>query len=183
MDRKLVLMSVAVAAFLTSAGMGTAHADSKTAIDKGGEYCLAFGSTAPGATNSVLYLDIDPADHLTKPRSWWVSGVTKGKVLDDRDESYVSSVSGSATLAKPNNGRYGAKRIHMSLSGTSFGTFSDPTTTGLWELNANLQLNPKTLKGKIVRLSVFTPITGTTAGTPTTLVVNEKIRPVNCKTA
>ena len=37
MDRKLVLMSVAVAAFLTSAGMGTAHADSKTAIDKGGE--------------------------------------------------------------------------------------------------------------------------------------------------
>lgn len=179
--RKLTIAgTVGALGLITLGGVGAAHADTKTAIDKGGAFCFQYGSTAPGATRTTLYLDIDPADHPTKQRLWWASGSEKGSNADVAAENYVNNLTGTATLAKPNNGRSGAKLIHLGLTGTSFGSLEDPNTTGLWTLDYNLQLNRKTLKGKIVGLSVFTPISGTTAGTPTTMAMSEKIKPISC---
>lgn len=176
--RKLLSIGTAGAfALIAFAGVGTAQAETKTAIDKGGAFCFQFGSTAPGATRNTLALDIDPADHPTKRGLWWVSGVEKGSNADVKTENYVNNLNGTIALAKPNNGASGAKRLHMSLTGTSTGE----SPTGLWELNYNLQLDPKTLKGKIRGVSVFIPLTGTTAGTPMTAVTNTKIKPINCK--
>jgi hypothetical protein len=184
MSKKLICLATAGAmSVLTLAGASAAQADTKTAIDKGGAFCFQFGSTEPGATRTVLTLDIAPADHPTKQPLWWASGVERGTNVDVLTENYVNNLNGTATLAKPNNGKPGAKLIHMSLTGTSFGSYTDPAKTGLWDLSFNLQLNRKTLKGKIVGLSVFTPISGTTAGTATTLAIDEKITPLNCKKA
>ncbi|HNE87920.1 MAG TPA: hypothetical protein PK902_01120, partial [Actinomycetota bacterium] len=71
------LVTLGSAAALTLLPVAGAHADSKTALDKGGAHCLRFGYGGLGATQSVLSLDIDPADHPTKQRMWWVSGVER----------------------------------------------------------------------------------------------------------
>ena len=179
--RKLTCVGAAGAfGLITVAGVGTAQADTKTALDKGGVYCFQFGSSAPGATRTQLYLDIDPADHASK-RLWWASGFEKGSNADVQAQNYVNNLSGTATLAKPNNGRPGGKLIHLGLMGTSFGSYDDPTSTGLWQPSYNLQLNRKTLKGRIVGLSVFTPISGSTAGTPLTVATDTTVKPISCK--
>ncbi len=164
-------------------GMSSAQAAGKTAIDRGGEYCFQYGSTALGGTRIVLSLDIDAADHMTKQKLWWASGIEKATNSDVATQNYVNNLSGTATVAKPNNGRPGAKLLQLGLTGTSFGSNTDPAVTGLWQLSYTLQLNPKTLKGKIVGVSVFTPISATTAGTPATIAVNEAVTPISCKKA
>ena len=175
--------AASVLALASLVGMSSAQAAGKTAIDKGGAYCFQYGSTAPGGTRIVLSLDIDAADHMTKQKLWWARGTEKATNADVATENYVNNLSGTATLAKPNNGRPGAKLLQLGLTGTSFGSNTDPALTGLWQLSYTLQLNPKTLKGKIVGLSVFTPISGTTAGTPATIAVNQAVTPISCKQA
>lgn len=172
-----------VLAIASLAGMGSAQAAGKTAIDQGGAFCFQYGSTAPGGTRIVLSLDIDPSDHLTKHKLWWASGVEQATNADVATENYVNTLTGTATLAKPNNGRPGPKLLQVAVTGTSFGSNTDPAVTGIWQLNYNLQLNRKSLNGKLVGVSVFTPITGTTAGTPATIALNEKVTPISCKQA
>jgi hypothetical protein len=180
--RKLIRWGTAGAvALVVCAGAAPAQAAGNTAIDRGGAYCLRMGTTVPGATSTVFSLDIDPADHPTKQRLWWVSGVEKGTNPDVATQNYVNLLNGTATLAKPNNGRPGGQIIHMALSGTSYGTYLDVNEPGIWEQHYNLQLNPKTLQGTITGLSVFTPISGTTAGPATTLAFSERIAAMNCK--
>lgn len=181
--RKLLAAGSAGAlAVISLAGASTAQAAGKTAIDKGGAFCFQFGYPAPGGTASSLALDIDPSDHPTKQRLWWVSGVEKGTNADVLLDNYVNNLNGTATLAKPNNNAAGPKLIHMALTGTSFGTDTDAAVTGLWELDYNLQLNRTTLKGTIVGLSTFTPVAADgTPGAATTYAVNTAVKPVNCK--
>lgn len=169
------LSTTAALALVAFAGVGTAQAKTTTAIDKGGAFCFQFGSTAPGATRTVLALDIDAADHLAKPRLWWASGLEKATNVDVRTENYVNNLSGTATLARPNNGASGGKLLHMSLTGTSTGT----SPSGLWQLDYNLQLDPKTLKGRILGVSTFTPIGSD--GESQTVKTDAKIKPLNCK--
>jgi hypothetical protein len=69
----------------------------------------------------------------------------------------------------------------MSLSGTSNGTFTDVNASGIWVHDFTLKLPAKTLAGTITALSVFTPISCTTAGAATTLVVNAPIKRMSCK--
>lgn len=174
--------SASALALITVVGAGTAQAASKTAMDRAGAYCFQFGYPGPGGTRSVLSLDVDPADHPTKQRLWWVSGVEKATNPDVAVDNYVNNLAGTATLAKPNNGAPGSKRIHLALTGTSYGTDYDATVTGLWELSYNLQLNPKTLKGKIVGLSTFTPVAADgTPGAAKTYAVNTVVKPLSCK--
>lgn len=180
--RLMALGAVGAMSLLPLAGTTTAQAASKTALDGGGAHCLRFGYPGLGATQSVLTLDIDAADHPTKQPLWWVSGVETGTNADVLMDNYVNNLNGTATLAKPNNNVPGRKVIHMALTGTSYGSDLDPAVTGLWELNYNLQLNPKTLKGKIFGLSTFTPIAADgTPGTATTYGVNSTVKPVSCK--
>ena len=173
--------AAAVAALFTLAGAGSAQAAGATALDDGGAFCLRMGTVMPGATSTVLALDIDPADHPTSQPLWWVSGVEKGSNPDVAAQNYVNLLNGTATFSKPNNGRPGGPLVHMSLSGTSYGTYTDVNATGIWVHDFTLQLNAKTLAGTITGLSVFTPISGTTAGAPTTLVVNMPIKRMSCK--
>ena len=176
------LVTLGSAAALTLIPVAGAQADGQTALDKGGAHCLRFGYGGLGATQSVLSLDIDPADHPTKQRMWWVSGVERATNPDVLVDNYVNQLSGTATLAKPNNNVPGKKIIHMSLSGTSYGSDFDVNVTGMWQINYNLQLNRKTLKGKIVGLATFTPIAADgTAGTPTTYATNSAVKPFSCK--
>ena len=181
--RKLAALGAAgTLALISWAGTSTAQAASKTAMDQGGAYCFRFGYPAPGGTTSVLSLDVDPADHPTKQRLWWASGVEKATNADVLLDNYVNTLSGSATLAKPNNNAPGPKVIHMALTGTSYGSDLDATVTGIWDLEYNLQLNPKTLKGKIVGLSTFTPVaTDGTPGTATTYAINTIVKPMSCR--
>lgn len=180
--RSISLGAAATAALLTFAGAGAAQAD--TAIDNGGAFCFQYGSKAPGATRTVLALDIDPADHLTKkPKLWTITGLEKGSNPDEVTENYVNNLTGSATVAKANNGKGPrGKFIQMSLTGMSYGAFTEVKEEGLWQLDYTLQLNRKTLKGKIVGLSVYTGIDGNIALLPpTTLTTNEAIKPISCK--
>jgi len=168
-------------ALISLAGIGTAQAAAKTAMDEGGAFCFRFAYPGPGATKSVLSLDVDPADHPTKQRLWWVSGVEKATNPDVRVDNYVNSLAGSATLAKPNNGVAGPKVLHLALTGTSYGSDYDPAVTGIWQLAYTLQLDPKTLKGKIIALSTFTAVAADgTAGEPVTYAVNSAVRPMSC---
>lgn len=179
--RLLALGSAGTLALLPTLGTPAQAAD-KTAIDKGGSYCMQFDYPGPGGTRSVLSLDIDPADHPTKQRSWWVTGVEKATNPDVLVDNYVNALNGSATLAKPNNGVPGAKLLHLSLTGTSYGSDMDPNVTGIWELSYNLQLHRKTLKGRILGLSTFTPIAADgTPGSETTYGVNTSVKPISCK--
>lgn len=180
--RILALSSAGVVALIPLAGAGSAQAATKTALDKAGAYCFRFAYPGPGATKSVLSLDVDPADHPTKQRLWWVSGVEKATNPDIRVDNYVNTLNGTATVASPNNSVAGGKVIHMALTGTSYGSDLDPKVTGIWELGYNLQLNPKTLKGKIVGLSRFTPVAADgTPGTAVTYGINTTVKPVSCK--
>ncbi len=175
------LLALGATAALTVMPVAGAQADSKTAMDKGGAYCFTFGYAGLGGTRSVLALDIDPADHPTKQRLWWISGVEKGTNADVLVDNYVNTLNGTATYAKPNNSVPGKKLIHMTLMGTSYGSDLDPSVTGMWQIGYTLQLNAKTLKGKILGLATFTPIAADgTAGTPVTYGTNSKVKPVSC---
>ena len=181
--RKLIAVGTAGAlTALSLAGASAAQAANKTSMDKGGAYCFRFGYPGPGGTRSVLSLDIDPADHPTKQRLWWASGVERATNADVLVDNYVNTLAGSATLAQPNNKVPGPKVIHMALSGTSYGSDLDAAVTGVWVLEYNLQLNPKTLKGRIIGLSTFTPISAVgTKGSEATYAVNTSIKPMSCK--
>lgn len=171
--------SAAAVALIAFATAGTAHAGT-TALDKGGAFCLRLGNTEPGMTSTVLVLDIDPADHRTNRKLWWISGYEQGSNPSVVADNYVDPLNGTATVAKPNNGKTGKKVIQMGLSGQGFGPNTDAAVTGLWTHTYNLQLDRKTLKGGITGLSVFTPITGSTAGAPVQLVVNQKVTRMAC---
>lgn len=170
--------AVGMALFVSAA---PASAGTTTAIDKPGAYCWQFGSTAPGATRSVLALDIDPSDHPTKLPLWLASGVGKATNADVASENYVDNLSGSITLAKPNERKPGPKLLHMGLVGTGYGTNAGSAETGVWTNEYTIQLNRKTLKGTITGVLTFTPISGTTAGTPAIFGLSEKIKPISCK--
>lgn len=174
--------AVGAAAILALASAGTAQAATKTALDKGGAFCLQVGSVEPGATEVVLALDIDPADHPpTKRKLWWVSGYEQGSNPSVTADNYVDTISGTATLGKPNDGASGAKVIHMGLTGIGNGTNADSDGPGVWAHTYSLQLKPKSLNGRITGFSVFTPISGGTAGEPMTMVVDERITQIKCK--
>lgn len=182
--RFISLGAVGTAALLAFAGAGAAQADSTTAIDNGGAFCFKYGSKKAGETRTVLALDIDPVDHLTKKqRLWSITGLEKGTNPDVVTENYVNNLVGSATVGKANNGKKPrGKFLHVLLTGMSYGTFDDVKEEGLWQLQYTLQLNPKTLKGKIVGLSIYTGIDGNWALLPsTTLTTNTSIRPISCK--
>lgn len=162
-------------------GIAPAAAGTNTAIDKPGAYCWQFGSTAPGATRNVLALDIDPSDHPTKLPLWWASGVGKATNADVATENYVDNLSGTITLAKPNERKPGPKLLQMGLVGTGYGTNAGSAETGVWSNEYTIQLNRKTLKGTITGVMTFTPVSGATAGTPAVLGLSEKIKPISCK--
>lgn len=161
-------------------GATPASAGTKTAIDKGGAYCWQFGSSAPGATRNVLALDIDPADHPTKLPLWWASGVGKASNADVATENYVDNLSGTITLAKPNERKPGPKQLQMGLVGTGYGTNAGSAETGVWTNEYTIALNRKTLKGTITGVMTFTPVSGATAGTPAIFGLSEKIKPISC---
>lgn len=177
------LICITAASAMALIPLTAAQAATKTAIDKPGAYCFQFGDTEPGATRRVLTLDIDPSDHPAKQRLWWASGVETASNPDDITENWVTNLNGTATVAKPNNGKPGPKLVHIALTGTSYGQNDDPNVTGVWAVEVNLQLNRKTLKGNIVGVETFTPIAGETAGAQTTLAINYKIKPISCKKA
>lgn len=180
--RKLVCSAAATGLAWACLAAGPAAAATKTGMDKNGDYCFRYGSGLDGGISNAFVLDVDRADHMHKQRTWRVVGYGQGSRVTDTVETWVANVTGSATLlGKPNNGLPGGAVIQMALTGTSFGIHDDPAVTGMWEVDYNLQLNPKTLKGTIVGKSVFTPLAGTTAGVPVTVVVNEPINPVSCK--
>ncbi len=171
---------VGTAAAMTLAGVAPATADAKTAIDKPGSYCFQFGSTAPGGTRNVLALDIDPSDHPTSQKLWWASGFERATNADVDSENYVNNLNGTATLAKPNERKPGPKLIHLGLTGTGFGSNAGQGS-GVWNIDYTLQLNRKTLKGKIVGTLVFTPVTGTEVGATSSFGVDDTVKPISCK--
>ncbi len=179
--KKLIGAGSAVALTLLAVAAATpAQATTKTAIDKPGAYCWQFGSTAPGATRNVLALDIDASDHPTKLPLWWASGTEKASNADVDSENYVNNLNGTITLAKPNERKAGAKILQMGLTGTGYGTNAGSAQTGVWTIDYTLQLNRKTLKGKITGVLTFTAVSGTTAGAETTFGLSDTVKPISC---
>jgi len=151
-----------------------------SAFDRGGAFCFREGAKPmPGGFRTTLKLVIEQRTTQGLPL-WAVNGLERSVDADQPSYDYVDQLVGTATIAKPNNGRPGGQRIQLNLTGASRGDIGNLNQTGLWWLRYAVQLNLRASSGQITGVKSFTPIAGSTLGTPQEFAVDVHLTRIAC---
>jgi hypothetical protein len=158
----------------------TSGAAPTSAFDRDGAFCFREGAKpVPGGFRTTLKLVVERRPTSGLPL-WEVNGLERSVDADQTAYDYVDQLVGTATIARPNNGLAGGQRIQLNLTGATRGTIGDPTQPGLWWLRYAVQLNLRATSGRITGVKSFTPINGSTMGTPQEFGVDVHLTRIAC---
>ena len=153
-----------------------------SAFDRGGAFCFREGAKPmPGGFRTTLKLVIEQRKTHGLPL-WQVNGLERSVDADQPLYDYVDQLVGTATIAKPNNGQPGSQRIQLNLTGASRGDIGNPNQPGLWWLRYAVQLNLRASAGHITGVKSFTPVAGSTLGSPQDFAVDVHLTRIACST-
>ena len=153
-----------------------------SAFDRGGAFCFREGAKPmPGGFRTTLKLVIEQRKAHGLPL-WQVNGLERSVDADQPLYDYVDQLVGTATIAKPNNGQPGSQRIQLNLTGASRGDIGNPNQPGLWWLRYAVQLNLRASSGHITGVKSFTPVAGSTLGSPQDFAVDVHLTRIACST-
>jgi hypothetical protein len=151
-----------------------------SAFDRGGAFCFREGAKPmPGGFRTTLKLVIEQRKTHGRPL-WQVNGLERSVDADQPLYDYVDQLVGTATIAKPNNGQPGSQRIQLNLTGASRGDIGNPNQPGLWWLRYAVQLNLRASSGHITGVKSFTPVAGSTLGSPQDFAVDVHLTRIAC---
>ncbi len=148
----------------------------------GGTYCFQIGETMPGSEDTRVKLVASKAKGNLPHRIAHVDGLWTSTMTVNPPDSYISEMTGSATIAQPNDDMQGAPMLQIGMSSSDFGNNMSPAT-GIWIGNMVFTLNLANLTGTVVGRKSFTPIVADGAKPVTTYdtSISRDVKPISCQ--
>ena len=158
----------------------TAHAATARDFMRGGEFCFRVGTVIPGGWSTRIKLVVSPAKGNLHHKIAHVDALERGSQATFPPNAYVMPLSGSATIAPPNEEPSGEKFLQISLTGADYGHDGNPEIRGLWSGHQALILNLDDLIGHIKGVKSFSVINNNQLGNTSQTAVDETIEPMLC---
>ncbi len=178
--RSIKLVTCLTAICLAITLSPAASATSAKNFMKGGEYCFRVGTTIPGGWLTRLKLIVDPARGSAPLKIAHLDALERGSQATFPPNAYVTPLTGSATIAPPNEQSTGDNLLQISLTGADYGNNGNPDAMGIWSDNLTLLLNTANLTGYLKGVKDFTVITNGQLGESTKSVVDETVTTMPC---
>jgi hypothetical protein len=149
---------------------------------RGGNFCFEIVQASPNAGQPQHFkLAVAKARGNQSNKIVHIDALERGlQSANPPFPGYFNQLSGSATVAEPNDGLAGGMQMQIGLTGTSFGNNGDTARTGIWVIDYAIVLDPQTLNGTITGIKRFSPVQNGLIEETTTSAVQKDLKPMPC---
>jgi hypothetical protein len=144
--------------------------------------CFQIGDVIPGGWDRTLKIKMQQALSDKPGQIVHVDALELGFKATNPPIQYANQLTGSATIAPPNDQLPGGDQLQISLVGTSYGNREDISKNGVFSFDYALRLDPKTLAGPITGYQIFTPFSNGQIDAPISQApLDTQLQPISCE--